>query len=520
MYGPRLNAPLMWDDRPFFVNVPAFDRPIPWSQYFNPQYFEFSGESSWRPMATLSYRTLVATVGRHPRPLRLSMFALHTINSTLIAFLLLALGLSSPIATAAAAFFLIHPAHIETLMCITFNEELLMTFGVLTMLLAHLRRRPFVAAIGLSIAVLSKETGILGPVLVAMLDIMTHGLSEIKKRTRDYILYGAVSIIYLLVRFGPMKGPSAPSLSALLPWSERLYSGARGLTSSLRVLLAPVHLRIEYFALPAASPWQWLLHIVLAVGLIAGILFFARSQWRNNRILSFFALWPLPILFLTSNVIPAATLSLRLMAERWLYLPAVGFVTVIAFLLKDRPIRLRLLLLTWSALGIMRLQAWSTEPALWRSLESIYPWSAKAAEGLGEALFRSGETAEAQSAFERGQSLRRERLDLVLTHYVPLAPAGTIGWESASSYRWLGLCRLRLGDTAGTIHFFKRALELQPSDIFSYRVLAYISARDGNFDQARQWLSKGLARDADDSFLLRVKHDVASGRLTFVSRFD
>ena len=520
-YLPRLGAPLMWDDRPFLINVAAFDRPLPLAAYVSPEYFGLTGELTWRPLATLSYALGVRAFGRRPVPLRLTMFALHLLNCVLLALLVAGAGLGAGVGLAAGALFLIHPAHVETLMTVTFNKEILAALGILAMLLAHQRRRPRLAAAALAFAVLPKETGILGLPLVLLYDWLTGGPRELKRRWKDYSLYAAVASAYLYLRFGPLKGPGGEAnLSAALPWSERLYDSAHGFAESARVLIFPWRLRIEYFALPASSPLEYAFWLAAAAAILALVFVLVRRTRKKEPALAFFLLWPLPILFLTSNFIPTAVLSLRLMAERWLYLPAAAFVVAVAYALRKRPRALIALVLFWGALSFVRASDWKSEPRLWQSLVDVYPWSAKANEGLGEALFRADRIPEAEAAFRKGLALRESHKDLVLAHYVPLAPPGTIGWESAPLQRELGLCRLRLGDDREAENFMKKAAELQPGDVFSRRVLAYLSAERGDFSAARDWLDEGLKLDETDSFLLRLKPDVEKRRLTFKARFD
>jgi tetratricopeptide (TPR) repeat protein len=522
IYLPRFGAPLMWDDRPFILDDAALERPIPLSGYVTPAYFPLTGELTWRPLATFTYSAGVRAFGKSPRPLRLTMFTLHLFVAALLALLVAWAGLGADVGLAAASLFLIHPAHVETLMTVTFNKEILSTLGILLMLLAHLRRRPGLAAGGLVLAVLPKETGGVGLALAVLYDLLNGGLRELKARWKDHSLYAATASIYLFMRFGPLKGPGGEAnLSAALPWTERLYDAAKGFASSVRVLAIPWPLRIEYFALPAASAVEYLFWLTAAASILGGTFVLARSAAREKRpALAFFLLWPLPALFLTSNLLPTAVLSLRLMAERWLYLPAAGLAAALAYALRRRPRALAAVMIFWAVLGFVRVADWTSEPRLWESLVRIYPWSSKAREGLGEALFRAGRTEEAESSYRAALASRENRTDLVLAHYVPLAPPGTIGWESASLERGLGLCRLRLGDEPGAENFFENAARLQPADGFSTRVLAYLAARRGDFPAARAWAQKGLALDARDGFLNRLLPDVERRRLSFRARFD
>jgi hypothetical protein len=511
----------MWDDRPYLINVPEFDRPVPLKRYVSPDYFAFTGELTWRPMATFSYATAIRTFGRNPFLLRLTMFIVHAVNCILLGLLIVSFGLGAETAIAAACLFLIQPVHIETLMTVTFNKEILSTLGILMMLLAHRKSRPALAAAGLAFAALTKESGMLGIILTPMSDYFQGGLDDIRRRWKNYASYAVVGLIYLSIRFGPMKGPGGEAnLSAALPWTERLYYAAHGFVSSVLTVFAPVNLRIDYFALPASSPFEYLSWLLAAVSLVAVCCALAWGARKKQPMLAFFLLWPLPILFLTSNLLPTAVLSLRLMAERWLYLPSVGILAVVAWFLRSHPRRLRLLLVFWALLGLIRIQDWTDEPRLWHSLVRIYPWSAKAVEGEGEALFHAGRTEEAQAAFEKGLALRSGRHDLVLSHYMPYAPPGTISWESGPLQRWLGLCALRLGDEGRAANYFRVSAALQPSDVFTDRVLAYLAARDGDFTAARSWIDRGLHSDPSDGFLLRLKPDVEKKRLGFEARFD
>ena len=520
-YLPRLGAPLIWDDRPFIINVAAFDRPVPLAAYFSPSYFDLTGELTWRPLATLSYALGTRAFGRRPLPLRLTMFGLHLLNCVLLGLLVASAGLGAGVGLAAGALFLIHPAHIETLMTVTFNKEILATLGILAMLLAHQRRRPGLAAAAFAFAVLPKETGMLGLALAPLYDFLTGGRRELMRRWKDYSLYAGVGAFYLYLRFGPMKGPGGEAnLSAALPWTERLDYAAHGFASSVRVLFIPWRLRIDYFALPAASRLEYAFWLAAAAAILALVFILVHRSRKKEPALAFFLLWPLPFLFLTSNFFPTAVLSLRLMAERWLYLPAAGFAVAVAYALRKRPRALNILVLLWGVLLFVRVQDWASEPRLWQSLVDIYPWSAKANEGLGEALFRADRIPEAEASFRKGLALRENREDLVLLHYVPLAPPGTIGWESAPLDRELGLCRLRVGDELEAADFMKKAAALQPEDVFSRRVLAYLSADKGDFAAARAWLDQGLRIHPTDEFLLRLKPDVEKRRLTFKARFD
>lgn len=521
VYGPNLGAPLMWDDRPMILNAQALDRPLAVRDFVSRDYFRLSNEATWRPLATLSYAGVARAFGKRPFPLRAAMLLLHFAVALLLCLLVASSGLGAEAGLFAAALFLVHPVHIETVMCVSFNEELIAALGVLAMLLARARGKTGWAAFAFALALLGKETGVLGVGLAAMSDALSGGRRRLWERRREYALYGAVALAYLGIRFGPLRGPAGSmNLSASVPFLERLYYAAQGLAAAAAAFAVPARLRIEYFAVPPESAAGYFLWPAAALAVLAVIGWAALRLHRERPEAAFFVLWPLPILALTSNVIPAAVLSLRPMAERWLYLPAAGAAAAVAWGLRRRPKALFALLLFWGALGAVRARDWSSESRLWASLVAVYPWSAKAHEGLGEAHYREGDYPSALASFETGLALRRDRADRVLTRFVPIAPPGTIGWESASLYRWLGLCRMKLDDPAAAVGLFEKAVALQPSDLFSYRVLAYLAALRGDYAEARRRTAEGLARDPADALLRRIDGEVRRDRLGFRIRFD
>ncbi len=512
VYLPILAAPFLWDDRSIIAFNAAWDRPIPLGAYLRPAYFAFSTELTWRPAVSLSYEALMGLFGRVPAPWRAAGLALHVLNGALLGLFLKRAKLPQSACLLAGALFLAHPVHIETLQVVTFNEETFAALGLLLMLLAHQARKPWLAAGGLGLALLSKETALMGLPLLALYDSCFA--------RKDGKAYGPPLVItaaYAWVRFSALPGPGG-GLSVALPWTERLFYAAEGLVTSALLLAAPIRLRIEYFALPptAATGALWLAALL---ALLAGAVLLARRLWSEDRRLAFLLAWPFLFLAVTSNLLPTGVLSTRVLAERWLYIPFLGACALIALPLSKRPRLAAALIVFWGGLGVLRARDWASDEKLWSSLARVYPWSSKAHEGLGEAYFRDGRFPEALSSFQKAAAVRQRRQDLVLAHYVPLAPPGTIAWESASLQRWLGLATLETGDLAASRRHLEKAQGLQPADRFTYRALAYACARAGDFAAARRWAEQGLALDPADDFLLRLKADAAARKLSFQARF-
>lgn len=518
LYLPHLNSPFLWDDVGTIVLNHTIDHPIPLTSFFKPIYFSFSGESSWRPLATLSYVEMIRFSGKSPVAMRSVQFVAHILIGLMLAVFMVSCGFPVLASAWAAALFWVQPAHVETLMCVSFNEEILVALGLLFFLWFHRRGQPLLAALGLIWAFLSKETAIVGLPLIVANDFFSD--KKIKEKLFSYALYALIAGSYLFLYFGYLKGPGPSGQPISLPLGQRFFFALSGFETAIRIFVLPIRLRIEYFALPAMSFKEWGLKMTVALGLCVAWVYAAVHFWRtNNKLAIFFLLWPLGFLALTSNLFPVTVLNTRLLAERWLYLPYLGLAALLGIWIDRRPWLGLMVLLFWSALSWMRLEDWRTGEKLWSSLLKIDPWCAKAWEGLGESEFNAGRYPIAIQDFDQALALRQTRTDRVLAYYTPLDSSGFLRWENPILYRWLGRTDVALGHLNRADSEFLKASRLDPLDGYTYDIMAYQWAAKGDWRKSEEWLKRGLSALPKESFLLRLKPDVEQKRLSFQSKF-
>ncbi len=511
---PALASPFAWDDLNVILNNPALERPIPLGRYLGPEYFSISNEITWRPLATAVYRFMTWLWGKEPFPMRLAGLCAHLANAALLGALLRRLGLTAAAAAIAAALFLAHPAHVETLMCVSFNEELLAGAGLLAAMIAHLSNRPALCALALAVALLSKESAAMGLPLLVLHDVLSGRDRNWKTLLRRHSAYavaaGAVMSSWLWLDLPGLKESATPS------WPDRLAMVVSGISAWLGIQLAPIELRLNYFALPPAG-WEW------AGALIPAAAGLGASAWlavrlRRHPAAALLLAWPWLFWLLTSGLLPATVLSTRLTAERWLYLPLLGTCGLAGLALERRPRLALLLVALLGLLGALRARDWTDETRLWRGLARIYPWSSMAWEGLGEAHNRAGRHGPAAQALETALNLRLSKSDRVLAYYTGRS-GGVLRWESPNLHRSLAISYLNLGLGAEAEKQLLRAVALDRRHPLTYRVMAYRAAAAGRFAEADDWLRRGLAQAPTDGFLLRLKPDVARRRLSFRAAF-
>ena len=518
LYLPHINDPFLLDDRGTIVLNSKIDHPIAGKEFFNPLYYSFSGEESWRPLATFSYYAMERIFGKSPAAMRSPQWAAHVLIGFMLFSLALSLGFTELAASWAAAFFWLQPANIETLMCVSFNEEVLVALGLLFALLCHRHKKYFLASMGLLWTFLSKETAIVFLPLVFMHDFLTD--KRWKEKIKIYALYFVIAAAYLMIYFGPLKGPGVLQKPVILSFGTRLFFALEGFETAIRIFIFPLWLRIEYFALPPVSWFYGTLEIGMGIGLLCAWAYSGLYFWeKNQKKIVFFILWPLGFLALTSNLFPMAALNARLLAERWLYLPFLGLSVLAGAGIYRRAWFGILVLIFWSLCGWTRLKDWESGPRLWSSLAQIDPRCAKADEGLGESYFQEGHYHLSQEYFRHALWLRKNHQDPVLNYYSSRDPNKILRWQSASLYRWLGTVDIALGKLRRADYRFSQAIKLDPADGYSYDIMTYQWAAKRDWKKSRQWLKIGLKAAPQESFLLRLKPDIQNKRLSFKARF-
>jgi len=318
-----------------------------WSAFTTSYWPKAWGGDGYRPLTMLSFR-LEWAVG-HGSPL-----AFHTANILLyVACAVLVYALASrmlPPAAAwlAAAFFAVHPVHVEAVANVVGQSELLVAVALLAATLLYLRDRQSgalgrrTAAIILllyAIACFSKEHGV---VLIALLGaaevLLVHDDAPVGERVRKlrpfYLLLVADAVFFVGVRALVLAGhggvggfqPFTPFSSLHISTPDRILTAISVVPQWVRLLYWPAHLSAEYGPpgiqiAQGFGVWQvpgmLLLLAVLAIGV---------ALWRRRPVISFgIAVICITLLPSSNFILPAGIV----LAERTLFLPSVGAMLVL-----------------------------------------------------------------------------------------------------------------------------------------------------------------------------------------------
>lgn len=435
----------------------------------------------YRPVTVLSYVLDAKIGGMKPWIFHAGNILLHAIASLLVFFLARTLLQKDIPALAASLLFAVHPVHTEAVAWVSGRSELLAavfvllsalfsvhflsfssdeSFSTLPALRAGIARkkRP-IFLFGLSLmyflALSSKEIAAPFPLILALLPLVipSSGGDDRKKKILA-LLFTCIALgIYLLLRLsalGSLTVPLAHTRTAGLPTLDRLLLMLPVLAHYSILMVFPWGLRIEY----DWSSFSWFITLGSAL-LIAFVLALAYFFFRRgNRVAAFGIAWFFLFLLPVANIIPIG----ELIAERFLYLPSVGFCIAIGALVASiaRPgtaalgqkivvVSFMFVLVLFSFLTVRRNADWSDPERLWRSTLAFSPKAPHARENLTVLLLARGD-------FKEAGSLLAEELERF-----PEKPM--LHFLAGQFFR-------RMGDNARAREHFALALELgKPGDI-------------------------------------------------------
>lgn len=296
-----------------------------------------SQSNVYRPLVTLSWMLNYVGFGNRDRALGYHVvnLALHLINVVLAWLVILRIWGDLLPAFLAAAVFAVHPVNTEAVTNIAGRADLMAATGVLGGLLLHIYlpdwtgRRRTAAAVGLALAscfgFLSKENAIILPAAMLLYDIL------FRRRIQTGTYLAVLAPILAILAWRHTVLPSIIDnviavdnpLAAASFWRARL-TAAEVVWRYLSLLVWPRQLSWDYSynQIPLATTGGGMTALagLIALGGILG------SLYRRAAPICFFGIFFFLAMAPTSNLL---FLIGSILAERFLYLPSLGFAVCI-----------------------------------------------------------------------------------------------------------------------------------------------------------------------------------------------
>ena len=521
IYSFNLNNPLFWDDDDWIINN-SFVHDVSWSNVkFWLTHNTLAGvglkSNYYRPFLFFTFAANYMAAGIKPLVYHLTSNFIHIFNGILVFWLfrtvlksrsdLESSKRSDLVAFLTALFFLVHPLQTEAITYISGRGDALVAMFMLLGLLFFYKSElttsdvprtsdvkisansyRLLAISSLVLALLSRETGIIFPVLALALYVSVLSKQKFVRsvgqgfgRTWPYF---AVVLVYGILRLTALN-----FLDTLNFYTEpniysenlhvRLFTFLPILWNYIKLLFVPIGLHMERSAIVYTSLFQWPVWPVF-LGLV-GLLAWLRHLYKNQ--LATFRVWffGLALFFIPLGPVSGITPINALMYEHWLYLPMIGFWLIFSFYLVKLldyfklnknaigywlvAIGLIVYLFFFSYQSIRRNILWGNSVEFYKDILKYEPDSARISNNLGNFYYNQGDKEQAEFYYQK---------------------AVDISDSFAQPYFNLGAILQSRGDMYGAIKLYEKAIEINPGFYYPYQNLSFIYAQQGNMTKAAE----------------------------------
>lgn len=538
VYANALFNGFAWDDASQLLKNPLVRDVGRLPEIFTTGVWTFAGakaQNYYRPIQFALYMALYQVVGFHPFPFHALLLLMHAGNTLLVYGLGRRLTGSTRAALAAAALFAVHPIHTEAVVWVAALPDVLLTL----LLLAAVRL--FVAQgaspRGLQVAghcalyllaLLTKEPGAMLLPLFVGYEWLYLG-RPLRQLWRNVALYSGLLLIfvfYLLLRYAALGG-LAPGQGVHIRLTPSEYALSVVVTAGKYLLKLVLPTGLNYFHVFHPTRAVTPAFLVSLLALSASLAAVPLLRRRGSQPASLAGTDPLPVVsyglfWVLVTLAPALNLTgvgENVFAERYLYLPSVGFVWAVGLgwdWLAARRWRAALcggvLILAVSAIAvILRNRDWRDDFTLFTASARQRPDVAVFHENLTKLYTQRGNLEAALAEYRLALTLRP---DSALSHNnlgSLLAAKGAIR-EAAGEYRLalkldpslsearinLGSLLLAQGDLKLAAAELGKALPANPEDARVLNGLGQICFRTGNVRGAIGFCQQAIAAHPDD----------------------
>jgi tetratricopeptide (TPR) repeat protein len=474
VFFPCVSGPfLSWDDNLHITDNPAIRSLDPGHIQ---QMFTQTINRIYIPLTTLSYAIEYHFFGLNPLVFHWNNFLLHMGVVYLAFFFTLRLVGDHRVAAIAALLFAIHPMHVESVAWITERKDVLYAFFYMLSLYHYVRhldtghQRDYrLSLVEGFLSILSKPMALSLPLILLLCDWWKRGKLDRQSLYNKipYLVY-IIPITWITYRLHtriPFAGIGKSTLIWI--WSFTFY---------LIKFVVPFRLSPLY-ALPEPVT---LTHpeYLLAVGVFMACLVLILLGRRHRLILFAALFYFLSIFFLLRY---DARVDLGIVADRFMYLPSLGLCVLVAsWFARRKPLSsvsakgqtLILILLTGflAYQSYYQSQIWNNALRFWNHVIELNPNLAIAYNNRGGVREQRGSPDLAIQDFDRALSLHPSYL-------IALCNRGTLTY-------------FHKNDFARAMHYFNRALAIDPGFAKAHQQQAIIFIHEQKFPEAQRAFSQ------------------------------
>jgi len=406
----------------------------------------------WNPLVWLSFMADYEFYGLHAGGYHVTNLILH-ILSTLLLFRLFS-TMTGEIWKSAfvAAFFALHPLHVESVAWVSERKDVLSAFFWMLTLCLYVFytekqsiKRYLLVVFSFVLALLSKPMVVTLPVIMILLDYWPLKRFENQKGLSDTIVWQlreklpllALSVVIVIITF---YNPNESFPHKIIPLDIRLANAPVAFVTYVVKTFWPHDMAI-FYPFPSQIPvWQIIGSVLLIIIMTAAVLAIVK------RLPHLFVGWFWFIITI-APVIGILQIGDFAMADRYHYLPSIGIAMMLAWgiphFIKREVLRKYILLpvalvflASLAFLACQQCAYWRNNIELWNHAIQVTEDNYMAHNNLASALLEKGETEKAMHHYHEA---------IAINHY----PA---------AYYNIGVIYYRMGQHQQSIEYFKKAI--------------------------------------------------------------
>lgn len=472
------------DDQAYITDNP-FIKSLSWENIKN--IFSTFYNANYHPLTTLLYAIEFKIFGNDASIYHIISLCIHIINSFFVYVLIDKLIGHKWFALFGALIFAIHPMHVESVVWISEQKDVLYSLFYFAGLIVYIKylkekkiRNLYFVFILFLLSLLSKSAAVTFPLILLLFDFYFKREQNIKTKV-EKVPFFILALIFGIISILSQNAAGAINDSTMIPYSlfQRVFVVSYAILYYIFKFIVPFDLCVLHYA-PKVLPFYYYLCPII-------ILFICFLIWKSKKIrksLIFGFLFYLFTILLVVQIIP---IGYVIVSERYSYIPYFGLICIVGFIIiQNSNIKnsgassLRkyfkiigvLIILLFSFLSFQYIKKWQSSTLLFTNIVEKNPNSAFGFNALGKVQSGSGDSLNAIISFSKAISL-----DSTITE----------------SY----FCR-------GNIYFAKKMYEnalkdylktekLKPDYRDNLNNLAFLYSETGKMDEAILYYSKAIS---------------------------
>jgi len=448
--------------------------------------FSTTMKGNWHPLTWLSLMLDAQLFGLDPARMHQVNILLHAASGVVL-FLLMR-GLTGALwrSALAAALFVAHPLHVESVAWVSERKDVLSTFFWLLGLGAYLHyvRRPrplrlLPVAIPLALGLMAKPMLVTFPFTLLILDFWPLGRLRNDKGGRACLIekipfFALALAAAALAVFAQGRAGALATLEAF-PWPVRLGNALLASGWYLRKAIWPTGLAYFYPHPGAALSW---VHVAITGVLLAAGAVVAVNLRRRRPFIAAGLLWYFVTLL---PVIGLLQVGMQATADRYSYVPLIGVFLIAAWGAGESALSHPALRHVFGAAALAWVAALAATAGVqaghWRNRRSLASHAARVAPSA-VAFMDLGITAQSEGASEAALGYLRRARDLEPSNALVLY---NLGWVHERRQEWVA-----------ALEYYRQAALRAPRDVTNATSLGALLLNLGRYPEAVPWLEEAV----------------------------